>query len=71
MHILLTGGTGLIGRALCRQWAAAGHQLTVLSRDRGVVVVGSGVQAGERVVSAGVNSLKPGQKIKLDEASRQ
>ncbi|HCV77308.1 MAG TPA: epimerase, partial [Pseudomonas sp.] len=33
MHILLTGGTGLIGRALCRQWAAAGHQLTVLSRD--------------------------------------
>jgi len=45
--------------------------ITVLSRDRGVVVVGSGVQAGERVVSAGVNSLKPGQKIKLDEASRQ
>lgn len=33
MHILLTGGTGLIGRRLCRQWSAAGHQLTVLSRQ--------------------------------------
>ncbi|AGI25982.1 putative sugar nucleotide epimerase [Pseudomonas sp. ATCC 13867] len=33
MHILLTGGTGLIGRRLCRQWSAAGHRLTVLSRQ--------------------------------------
>lgn len=32
MHILLTGGTGLIGRELCRYWHAQGHQLTVLSR---------------------------------------
>ena len=32
MHILLTGGTGLIGRALCRHWLAAGHQLSVWSR---------------------------------------
>ncbi|WP_201006525.1 TIGR01777 family oxidoreductase [Pseudomonas cichorii] len=32
MHILLTGGTGLIGRALCRFWSAQGHQLTVWSR---------------------------------------
>lgn len=32
MHILLTGGTGLIGRRLCRHWSAAGHRLTVLSR---------------------------------------
>ncbi|KAF1054933.1 MAG: Epimerase family protein [Stenotrophomonas maltophilia] len=32
MHILLTGGTGLIGRHLCQRWSAAGHQLTVLSR---------------------------------------
>ncbi|MNO66736.1 Epimerase family protein [compost metagenome] len=32
MHILLTGGTGLIGRRLCRYWNAAGHRLTVLSR---------------------------------------
>lgn len=32
MHILLTGGTGLIGQALCRFWAGQGHQLTVWSR---------------------------------------
>jgi len=32
MHILLTGGTGLIGRRLCKHWLAQAHQLTVLSR---------------------------------------
>lgn len=32
MKILLTGGTGLIGRALCRRWAGDGHQLVVWSR---------------------------------------
>lgn len=33
MRILLTGGTGLIGRALCRHWTAAGHELLVWSRN--------------------------------------
>jgi uncharacterized protein (TIGR01777 family) len=37
MRILLTGGTGLIGRALCRRWAAEGHDLIVLSRRPGEV----------------------------------
>lgn len=32
MHILLTGGTGLIGRQLCRLWLQQGHRLTVWSR---------------------------------------
>lgn len=32
MHILLTGGTGLMGRALCEHWHRAGHQLSVWSR---------------------------------------
>jgi len=32
MHILLTGGTGLIGRQLCEHWLAHGHRLTVWSR---------------------------------------
>ncbi|WP_313055245.1 TIGR01777 family oxidoreductase [Pseudomonas lopnurensis] len=32
MNILLTGGTGLIGRALCRRWDAEGHRLWVWSR---------------------------------------
>ncbi|MCK1792871.1 TIGR01777 family oxidoreductase [Pseudomonas violetae] len=33
MHILLTGGTGLIGRQLCRHWLSQGHTLTVWSRQ--------------------------------------
>ena len=37
MKILITGGTGLIGRALCRPLLDAGHQLTVLSRKPGSV----------------------------------
>ncbi|MBA2927566.1 TIGR01777 family protein [Pseudomonas sp. CCUG 57209] len=32
MHILLTGGTGLIGRKLCQHWLGQGHRLTVWSR---------------------------------------
>ncbi|MDD0975143.1 TIGR01777 family oxidoreductase [Pseudomonas fontis] len=32
MHILLTGGTGLIGQQLCRHWLDRGHQLSVWSR---------------------------------------
>lgn len=37
MHILLTGGTGLIGRALCAHWTEQGHRLTVWSREPGKV----------------------------------
>lgn len=33
MNIFITGGTGLIGRALCRVLLAEGHQITVLSRQ--------------------------------------
>lgn len=32
MHILITGGTGFIGSALCPQLLIDGHQLTLLSR---------------------------------------
>ncbi|MDY0205423.1 MAG: TIGR01777 family oxidoreductase [Pseudomonas sp.] len=32
MRILITGGTGLIGRNLCRLWLAQGHELYVWSR---------------------------------------
>lgn len=32
MHILLTGGTGLIGRRLCQHWLEQGYRLTVWSR---------------------------------------
>lgn len=32
MRILMTGGTGLMGRALCRTWMAQGHDVVVWSR---------------------------------------
>jgi uncharacterized protein (TIGR01777 family) len=42
MHILITGGTGLIGRHLCKALLAEGHQLTVLSRHPETVAVKCG-----------------------------
>lgn len=33
MRILLTGGTGLVGRALCQKWMAQGHDVLVWSRQ--------------------------------------
>jgi len=45
------------------------REVTVLSRSTDSALLGSGVKAGERVVSAGVNSLEPGQKVKIDEDS--
>lgn len=47
MRILITGGTGLIGRYLCKALLAEGHQLTVLSRRPETVAVkcGASVQA--------------------------
>lgn len=44
------------------------HPVNVISRDDETLVV-SGVKGGERVVTAGVNSLKPGQKVKVDKDS--
>ncbi|WPP00116.1 efflux RND transporter periplasmic adaptor subunit [Pseudomonas sp. HR96] len=46
------------------------RDVSVLARSDTSVVLAAGVKAGERVVSAGVNSLKPGQKVKVDEEQR-
>ncbi|MGE8066687.1 efflux RND transporter periplasmic adaptor subunit [Pseudomonas sp. NPDC089569] len=47
------------------------REVNLISRtDRSIVLAG-GVKTGERVVSAGVNSLKPGQKVKVDGGSAQ
>ena len=43
------------------------REVKVLERNADVVLLASGVQPGERVVTAGVNSLKPGQKVMVDE----
>ena len=45
------------------------RDVTVISRDAGSAVLNGGVKPGERIVTAGVNSLKPGQKVKIDEDS--
>ncbi|UUY08563.1 TIGR01777 family oxidoreductase [Pseudomonas sp. J452] len=59
MHILLTGGTGLIGRALCRLWLQQGHQLTVWSRtpDRVAGLCGAPVRAIGRLEDYGDGPL--------------
>ena len=44
MRILLTGGTGLIGRQLCRVLLERGHELTVLSRKPETVAVKCGAR---------------------------
>lgn len=45
----------------------APREIKVLSRDSDSALISQGVKPGERIVSAGVNSLKPGQKVKVDE----
>lgn len=46
------------------------RDVSLVSRTDSTVVLAGGVKNGERVVSAGVNSLKPGQSVKLDEDSQ-
>ncbi|QAX82735.1 efflux transporter periplasmic adaptor subunit [Pseudomonas sp. DTU12.3] len=46
------------------------RDVSVISRTDSTVVLAGGVKNGEQVVSAGVNSLKPGQSVKLDEDSQ-
>ncbi|MBF8739945.1 efflux RND transporter periplasmic adaptor subunit [Pseudomonas guariconensis] len=45
----------------------ATRDVTLIERTASSIVLASGVQPGERVVTAGVNSLKPGQKVAFDE----
>ncbi|AOD13645.1 TIGR01777 family oxidoreductase [Xanthomonas fragariae] len=63
MHLLITGGTGFIGQALCPALLHAGHQVSVLTRDPrragrtlpGVTVVDTlnGIQADAVINLAG------------------
>jgi uncharacterized protein len=60
MNILLTGGTGLIGRALCRRWLADGHRLWVWSRSPQRVAQLCGAEV------KGVGSLQQLDAVALD-----
>jgi len=46
-----------------QQSTVAIRDVTLLERTADSIILASGVQPGERVVTAGVNSLKPGQKV--------
>jgi len=60
MNILLTGGTGLIGRALCRHWLEQGHHLWVWSRSPERVAS----LCGDRVL--GIGELKEVDTVPFD-----
>ncbi|WP_019339018.1 TIGR01777 family oxidoreductase [Stutzerimonas stutzeri] len=60
MNILLTGGTGLIGRALCRHWLAQGHRLWVWSRSPTQVAE----RCGESAI--GIGDLRELDQVPLD-----
>jgi len=42
MKVLVAGGTGFIGRALCRDLAVAGHRVALISRSASSTVPGAG-----------------------------
>ena len=50
-----------------QQKTVATRDVALIDRTADSIVLTSGVQPGERVVTAGVNSLKPGQKVTFDE----
>ncbi|WP_303291975.1 TIGR01777 family oxidoreductase [Marinobacter sp. SS5-14b] len=54
-RILITGGTGFIGRALCKELLAKGHSLTVYSRQKPEVVT---AVCGAVEATADLNLLK-------------
>jgi uncharacterized protein (TIGR01777 family) len=60
MHILITGGTGLIGRQLCKALLAEGHELTVLSRNPDSVPAKCGASVH---AIAGLDEWQPGQSF--------
>jgi len=45
------------------------RDVTLIERHDDSIVVTDGVQPGERVVTAGVNSLKQGQKVIVEKES--
>jgi len=51
--------------------AVSPRDVTVLRRDAQSVLLSGGIKAGDMVVSAGVHSLTPGQKVRLDKESSQ
>jgi uncharacterized protein (TIGR01777 family) len=61
MHILISGGTGLIGRQLCHDFIAQNHKVSVLSRQSAQTVQ---ALCGERVIPQNhCNEIDPTTRI--------
>jgi uncharacterized protein (TIGR01777 family) len=62
MRVVITGGSGLIGEALARELAGAGHDVVVLTRNPAKVKLPAGVRASQwdGKTSAGWGSLLDG-----------
>lgn len=58
MHVLVTGGTGFVGRHLCRVLDDRGHDVTALARSPGDVDLPSGVATARGDVTV-FESLEP------------
>ena len=59
MKILITGGTGFIGRALTQSLTAQGHDVTVLSRN---------LDAVEKMAVPGVKALNNLDQLKPEDS---
>ena len=46
------------------------REITSMPDDSGGVRIVTGVEAGSRVVTAGVHSLREGQKVRIDQETR-
>ena len=46
------------------------QEVTIATNDDGSLRVTGGLEAGQRVVTAGVNSLKDGQSIRIDQETQ-
>src|SRR5687767_11245042 len=56
MHIVVSGGTGFIGRPLCESLLRAGHRITILTRRK----VDASRLFGPTVAAVGWNGRDPG-----------
>jgi membrane fusion protein, multidrug efflux system len=52
-------------RAKGQETFGGGHPVDVASYDLAQVIVGQGLEPGDVVVTAGVQSLRPGEKVRL------
>ena len=68
MHVLITGGTGMLGRALLADEGANGHRVRVMSRSAGPLPNGERVVA-DLVTGSGLADAVRGVDVVIHAAS--